>query len=91
MINTDLLPDAPVCSKLVMGYKAFTATNTANTASMNRLTVAVTRVVAKFATILLFVLVHNFRFNCWVIILAEVCGGHVCPTVGAGFCPPVLP
>ena len=29
MINTDLLPDAPVCSKLVMGYKAFTATNTA--------------------------------------------------------------
>ena len=40
MINTDLLPDAPVCSKLVMGYKAFTVTNTANTASMNRLTVA---------------------------------------------------
>ena len=29
MINTDLLPDAPVCSKLVMGYKAFTATTTA--------------------------------------------------------------
>ena len=88
MINTDLLPDAPVCSKLVMGYKAFTVTNTANTASMNRLTVAADGELAIIGTN---VLVHNFGFNCWVIILAEVCGGHVRPTVGAGFCPPVLP
>ena len=56
MINTDLLPDAPVCSKLVLGYKAFTVTNTANTASMNRLTVAANFIRSKF------------RFNTYTVL-----------------------
>ena len=29
MINTDLLPGAPICFNLVVDYVAFTATNTA--------------------------------------------------------------
>ena len=58
MINTDLLPDAPVCSKLVLGYKAFIVTNTANTASMNRLTVAVAHYFIR----------SKFRFNTYTVL-----------------------
>ena len=77
--EVDLLPDAPGAAWIApQFYLLFVR-------------VIASRAVTGTVVVLLFVLVHNFGFNCLVIFLAEVCGGHVRPTVGAGFCPPVLP
>ena len=97
MINTDLLPGAPVCLNLVMNYVAFTATYTAIRIIMAAQTflfvqtVAVDWELAITGTCAFAILVCNFEFNCLVIILAEVSSGHVPPTVGTGFYPTVIP
>ena len=94
MINTDLLPDAPVCLNLVMYLVAFTATNTAiwiviaARTILSVLTVATDGELAITGTGAFAILVRNF--NC-LVILAEVSWGHVPPTVWTGFCPIVIP
>lgn len=96
MINTDLLPGAPVCLNLVMDLVAFTATNTAiwiiiaARTFLAVLTVATDGELAITGTCAFAILVLNFVFNC-LVILAEVSWGHVPPTVWTGFYPTVIP